>query len=175
MNSINRARADPILTPHLISLCPLPCSNSAAGFLSFWPSLRVLAAVVLCVCFAVPLAAKGRRATSDLDGNYAAALATANRFLQAWQAQDQENGTLMLSDAAKQHVSEERLEEFFESGPSAAYEIERGKPLKGGRYSFPVTLFGLVSPGSIKTHPHFAQLVVARTGKNEWMIERLPK
>ena len=47
----------------------------------------------------------------------------------------------MLTDAAKQHSSEERMEAFFSSGADAAYEIARGKKVKGGRYAFPVTLF----------------------------------
>jgi hypothetical protein len=73
---------------------------------------------------------------------YAAALAAANRFLAAWQAQDRENGLVMLTEAAKPHGSEDRLEEFFSPGADAAYEISRGRKMDGGRYVFPVTLFG---------------------------------
>ena len=47
------------------------------------------------------------------DPGYASALAAANRFLQAWQNQDHEAGLLMLTDVAKQHSSEDRLEIFF--------------------------------------------------------------
>ncbi len=47
----------------------------------------------------------------------------------------------MLTDDAKQHSSEDRLEAFFSSGADAAYEIARGKKIKAGRYAFPVTLF----------------------------------
>ena len=76
---------------------------------------------------------------------YVSALATANRFLQAWQNQDHESGLLMLTDDAKQHSSEILMEAFFSSGADAAYEIARGKKVTAGRYTFPVTLFPLQS------------------------------
>ena len=81
------------------------------------------------------------RADRRSDRGYISALAAANRFLQAWQNQDHETGLLMLTDDAKQHSSEERMEAFFSSGADAAYEIARGKKMKAGRYAFPVTLF----------------------------------
>ncbi len=45
--------------------------------------------------------------------DYVVALATANRFLQAWQTHDQETGLLLLSDSAKLHTSPDVLEAFF--------------------------------------------------------------
>jgi hypothetical protein len=108
------------------------------------------------------------------DRGYVSALGAANRFLQAWQNQDNETGLLMLTDDAKQHSSEDRLEVFFSSGADAAYEIARGKRMKGGRYAFPVTLFPFQSGTTGAARPQKSQIVVVRTGKGEWAIDRLP-
>ena len=108
------------------------------------------------------------------DRGYSSALAAANRFLQAWQNQDRETGLLMLTDAAKQTSSQERMESFFSSGNDAAYEIARGKKLKAGRYAFPVTLFTAHSDSSQPGRPQRSQIVVVRAGKDEWAIDKLP-
>ena len=104
------------------------------------------------------------------------ALAAANRFLQAWQNQDHETGLLMLTDAAKQLSSEDRLELFFfsSSGSDSAYEIARGKRLKAGRYAFPITLFAFHSGTNQSDRPQKSEMVVVLTGKNEWAIDKLP-
>ena len=115
-----------------------------------------------------------RRDRTHSDREYVSALSAANRFLQAWQNQDHETGLLMLSDAAKQHSSEERMEAFFSSGTDAAYEIARGKKVKGGRYAFPVTLFPFHSGTTKSDRPQKSEIVVVRTGKEEWAIDRLP-
>ena len=111
-------------------------------------------------------------ATSD--PGYASALAAANRFLQAWQNQDHETGLLMLTDAAKQNSSEDRLEAFFTSGHDAAYEIARGKKLKAGSYAFPVALFTPVAGMSDGVRPQRSQIVVVLAGKDEWAVDKLP-
>lgn len=115
-----------------------------------------------------------RRDRIRSDRGYIAALAAANRFLQAWQNQDHETGLLMLTDTAKQHSSEDRLEWFFSSGAEAAYEIARGKKMKAGRYAFPITLFPFHSGISNSDRPQKSEMVVVRTGKDEWAIDRLP-
>jgi hypothetical protein len=146
-----------------ILLESLPCC--------FPRSAQFAAALLLCVFLPTPLPAKGHPGPSSiLDGNYNSALAVADHFLQAWQTENQEDGLLLLSDSAKQHISEERLDAFFAHGASVAYEIQRGRILKDGRYTFPVVLFGVAS----SSHPHFAQIVVAKTGKHEWAVDRLP-
>jgi hypothetical protein len=122
-------------------------------------------------------AARSDRVGSDRsrsDRGYVSALAAANRFLQAWQNQDHETGLLMLTDAAKQHSSEDRTESFFSSGADAAYEIARGRKMKGGRYAFPVTLFPFHSGTTKSDRPQKSAIVVVRTGKDEWSIDRLP-
>jgi hypothetical protein len=108
------------------------------------------------------------------DRAYVSALAAANRFLQAWQNQDHETGLLMLTDDAKQHSSEDRLEAFFSSGADAAYEIARGKKMKAGRYAFPVTLFPFHTGSTTSDRPQKSEIVVVRAGKDEWAIDRLP-
>ena len=111
---------------------------------------------------------------AGLDRGYVSALAAANRFLQAWQNQDHETGLLMLTDAAKQHSSVELLESFFSSGMDAAYEIARGKKVSAGQYTFPVTLFPAHSDTAKSSRPQKSEIVVVRTGKDEWAIDRLP-
>ena len=137
------------------------------------PVLALWVATIL----SASVAAKNRPLPSlstSSDPAYVSALSAANRFLQAWQNQDHETGLLMLTDTAKQHSSEDRLEVFFSSGSDTAYEIARGKKLKAGRYAFPVTLFAFHS-GTTKTgHPQKSEIVVVRTGKDEWAIDKLP-
>lgn len=147
---------------------------------------RHLALVLVAVSFAAILSASVAAKSKPLpsissrpDPGYIYALSAANRFLQAWQNQDHETGLLMLTDAAKQHSSEERIATFFSSGSDAAYEIARGKRLKAGRYAFPVTLFTSHSSTTQSspiqpTHPQKSEIVVVRTGKDEWAIDKLP-
>ncbi len=110
------------------------------------------------------------------DPNYVFALAAANRFLRAWQTQDHETGLVMLTDAAKHHTSEDRLQTFFssESAAQPAFEINRGKKLKAGRYSFPVVLFDVASASRKSHYPRHSQIVVVKTGKDDWAIDKLP-
>jgi hypothetical protein len=126
---------------------------------------------------ASPLSAKSKHspATSLLDRDYVSALASANRFLNAWQTQDHEAGIILLTDAAKQQVSEDRMQAFFAPGSSIqeGYEISRGKKLKPGRYIFPVALFE-IGPDHKWVHPRFSQIVVVNTGKDDWAIDKLP-
>jgi hypothetical protein len=105
---------------------------------------------------------------------YKSALAAANRFLQAWQNQDHETGLLMLTDVAKQGSSQDRMESFFSSGSDAAYEIARGRKLKAGRYSFPVTLFVSRPDQARPGHPQRSEIVVVLAGKDEWAVDKLP-
>jgi hypothetical protein len=141
-----------------------------------------LVAVSFAAILSASVAAKSKplpSISSRPDPGYISALSAANRFLQAWQNQDHETGLLMLTDAAKQHSSEERIATFFSSGSDAAYEIARGKRLKAGRYAFPVTLFTshpstTQSSPTQPTHPQKSEIVVVRAGKDEWAIDKLP-
>jgi hypothetical protein len=134
---------------------------------------RITFTVLCCCLFASTLLAHpskhARHAAAD--PSYSAALATANRFLHAWQTQDHETGIMMLSDAARQQVSPERLQEFFSPDGSAAFEIEHGKRLNAGEYVFPIALFGLT--GS-RDHAQICRIVVTRAGKDDWAVDKLP-
>jgi hypothetical protein len=147
----------------------------------------MLVAIAFAAILSASVSAKNKplpSISSRPDPGYISALSAANRFLQAWQDQDHETGLLMLTDAAKQHSSEERIATFFSSGSDAAYEIARGKRLKAGRYAFPVTLFtshsstSQPSPAQSSptqaTRPQKSEIVVVRTGKDEWAIDKLP-
>jgi hypothetical protein len=116
--------------------------------------------------------------SAALGADYASALATADRFLQAWQTGDAENGLALLTGHAREKVSREDLEAFFSAPTPAAYEINRGKPLRRGRYEFPVMLLGRSSPASGAGNGHlrrcFSSIVVLHTGNNDWAIDKLP-
>lgn len=77
----------------------------------------------------------------------------------------------MLSDIARQSLSPDELQSFFSPGPDAAYEIARGKRVNSAAYAFPVVLFGASAAPS---RPHVCTVVVTRSGKNEWAVDKLP-
>ncbi len=78
---------------------------------------------------------------------------------------------MMLSDAARQSLSPDKLQNFFSPGPDAAYEIARGKRVNSAAYEFPVVLFGASSAPS---RPHVCRVVVTRSGKSDWSVDKLP-
>lgn len=112
-----------------------------------------------------------RRTLTRVDSSYSSALAAANRFLHAWQTQDHETGILMLSDGARQRASREKLQDFFSPGEPAAFEIQRGRRLRDGKYLFPVVLFGVSDENQ---RPRSCALVITRAGKDDWVVDRLP-
>jgi hypothetical protein len=105
-----------------------------------------------------------------IDPSYSSALAAANRFLHAWQTQDHETGIMMLTDAARHQVSPDKLQAFFSPTDRAAYEIQRGRRVNGGEFVFPVVLFGTAQ----NSQPRVCRLVILRTGKDDWEVNRLP-
>jgi hypothetical protein len=152
---------------------PMACWRSApttAGQRAAKPVALLLFSLLLSTCLLLSAEARTRSASAVLDRDYASALAAANRFLAAWQAQDRENGLVMLTEAAKQHVSEDRLEEFFSPGTDAAYEISRGRKMDSGRYVFPVTLF----EAGHRARPRVSQMIVVESSQDDWAVDRLP-
>lgn len=131
--------------------------------------------VLCCILLLLPLcaSAKSRAKSPVADADYVSALAAANHFLYAWETQDHEAGLLLLSDGLKKHVSEEQIEEFFsaELGMQEAYQISAGKKLKAGLYSFPVALLQSRT-GTVRRR--FSEILVLRTGKDDWAIDKLP-
>ena len=77
---------------------------------------------------------------------------------------------MMLTDAARQQVSADKLQEFFSPGEHAAFEIQRGRRINGGEFVFPVVLFGTAQ----NERPRACRLVIMRTAKDEWAVNRLP-
>ena len=138
---------------------------------------RLIRGLLLCLLAVSPsLSAEAKPSSSSAaDPDYVSALAAANRLLHAWQSRDHETGLLMLTDAAKHRTSEDRLQQFFSPGPAThrAFEISRGKKLKPGRYTFPVALFE-IREDQRWIYPRFSQIIVIRTGKDDWAIDKLP-
>ena len=112
-----------------------------------------------------------KRASTVADSDYVSALSTANRFLQAWQSHDEESGLLLLTDEAKHHTSADNLDAFFSTSQNA-YEIRGGKRLQKNRYCFSVVLFN--SPAG-RPRLQYAEMIVLKTGKDEWAIDNLPE
>jgi len=133
--------------------------------------------VTLSLVFSIGTSARTRspRSRAFVDNDYVSALAAANRFLQAWQSHDQETAILLLTNAAKQHCSEKRLDSFFASDSRAAYEIGRGRKLQAGRYIFPVAIFAASgSTSQARTRPRHTELIVTKTGTSDWGVDKLP-
>lgn len=80
----------------------------------------------------------------------------------------------MLTDAAKQSISESQLDELFgaEKSGSRGFELVHGKKLHPGRYEFPVVLFE--GGKGRNAASRYSRLVVVREGKDEWVIDQLP-
>lgn len=106
-----------------------------------------------------------------VQADYLSALSAADHFLQAWQSEDAENGTSLLTTHAKTTASTEIVERFFSSAAPSAFEIERGKMLRRGHYEFPIVL---MTEDHNRVHRQFSSIVVLNTGGNDWAIDKLP-
>ena len=98
------------------------------------------------------------------------ALATANKFLHAWQTGDLETGMVLLSDRLRHVQDPEKFERFFSGNPDRAFEIARGQGNRG-RYRFAVVLVTLPDK---RLRRRFSDIVVLDTGRNDWVVDRLP-
>jgi hypothetical protein len=105
------------------------------------------------------------------DPGYVFALAAANHFLHAWQTGDVENGMVQLSDGIRHSQNADKLELFFSNATNRAFEITRGHGHRG-RYSFPVVL--VTTRGSSHVSRKFSELILIETGKNDWVVDKLP-
>jgi len=104
------------------------------------------------------------------DPSYVSGLATATRFLHAWQVHDLENGMVLLSDSVRRSHNADKVEEFFSGESDRAFEIARGKGNRG-RYSFPVVL---VTTQGTRVQRRVSEIIVVNTGKNDWAVDKLP-
>ena len=105
------------------------------------------------------------------DPGYVFALAAANHFLHDWQAGDAENGMVLLSDSVRHSQNADKLEEFFSNATNRAFEITRGHGHQG-RYSFPVVLVSLRASSHVTRK--FSEIILVETGKNDWVVDKLP-
>jgi hypothetical protein len=104
------------------------------------------------------------------DPGYVLALATANRFLHAWQTGDLEAGMVLLSDHVRRSRNPDEIEQFFSGGADRAFEISHGKGNRG-RCRFPVVL---VTGEGRQIHRKFSEIILVNTGKNDWAVDTLP-
>lgn len=104
------------------------------------------------------------------DPGYVFALAAANRFLHAWQTADLESGTVLLSNGIRNSQNADKLEEFFANGKDRGFEIARGRG-HAGLYTFPVVL---VTSRGLKISRRFSEISLVETGKNDWVVDKLP-
>ena len=104
------------------------------------------------------------------DREYILALATADRFLHAWQVGDFENGMILLSDRVRHSQDPDNVEQFFSGNSGQAFEITRGQGSRG-RYRFSIVL--VTATGS-HVRRRVSEIVVISTGKNDWVVDKLP-
>jgi hypothetical protein len=135
------------------------------------PPLRVWLAAISLILPMSSSASSAKVPFASLDPDYVPALAVADRFLQSWQANDTESGIALLTAHAKKNENKDDLENFFAPSEPVAYEIDRGKRVKRGRYQFPVVL---VTGASKKLRRKFSSIVVVNTGGNDWAVDKLP-
>jgi hypothetical protein len=124
-----------------------------------------------------PLPAWGKSPTAttraeQIPAGYTFALLAANHFLQAWQSGDAGTGVALLTSRAKTTATSDGIERFFSSSEPSAYEIGRGKLIRG-RYEFPVVL---VSPDPRHNHSRrrFSTIIILHSGDNDWAVDKLP-
>jgi hypothetical protein len=107
-----------------------------------------------------------------LPADYASALQAADRFLQAWQSGDTENGIALLTSRAKQAATTDGIDSFFSTATPCAYEIGHGKLVKHGRYEFPVVLLG--ASKNNHSRRRFSSIIVLHSGGDDWAVDKLP-
>lgn len=104
------------------------------------------------------------------DPGYVFALATANRFLHAWQSGDLETGMALLTDRVRHAHNPESFEQFFSAASDRAFEMTRGTGNRR-RYRFAVVL---VTAPAARVRRRFSEIIVVNTGKNDWAVDKLP-
>lgn len=117
-------------------------------------------------------AKKHKTPAQPSDSNYIAGLATANRFLEAWQGNDQAAAMPLITNRAKQQATEDGVDLLFSGPTTRAFEIAHGRALRAGRYQFSVVM--LQADDSGHTRRRIGDLIVTNTGKNDWAVDKLP-
>lgn len=132
-------------------------------------------ALAVILLLSLPIWAAGSRKQhsnppAPTDQGYVFALATANRFLHAWQTGDLETGMVLLSDHVRHSQDPEKFEQFFSGDADCAFEISSGQGNRG-RYRFAVVL---VTTAGARVRRRFSEIIVVNTGKNDWVVDKLP-
>jgi hypothetical protein len=109
-------------------------------------------------------------APTQTNPDYVFALATADRFMHAWQMVDPETGMVVLSDRVRHSQDPDKVEQFFSGGSNRAFEIAHGIGNRG-RYRFAVVL---VTSAGLHVHRRLSEIIVINTGKNDWVVDKLP-
>src|SRR5882672_7789254 len=135
-------------------------------------TVRIRLPVAVLLLASLPTWAAGTRKrhpnpSAPSNPDYMVALATANRFLHAWQTDDLETGTLLLSDRVRHSQDPEKFEQFFAGSSGRAFEISRGQG-NPGRYHFAVVL---VSTTGTRMRRRSCEIILINTGKNDWVVD----
>ncbi len=137
--------------------------------------IATMIAIAIAFPFSAPTLASAKKhkaPAQPTDSNYIAGLATANRFLAAWQGNDQAAAMPLITNHAKQQSTEEGIDKLFSGSYTRAFEITRGRALRQDRYQFPIVL--LQTDDSGRAHRRFGELIIVNTGKNDWAVDKLP-
>ena len=127
---------------------------------------------ILFIAFSASAAKRKRHAEppADTSGDYVFALATADKFLHAWQVDDLETGMVLLSDHVRHSQDPEKFEQYFAGATDRAFEIAHGQGNRG-RYSFAVVL---VTTSGSHVRRRASAIMVVDSGKNDWVVDKLP-
>ena len=126
---------------------------------------------VIVLTLTVPVVwARSKARSEGADPAYVSALAAADKFLQAWQARDEEAGVMLLSDRLRQHTNEEVVRRWFAASGEQGFEVSSGKKLGAGRYQFAVELW---TADGRRTHRRTGMVVLVSAG-GEWLVEKMP-
>ena len=106
------------------------------------------------------------------DAEYLSALSTADRFLGAWITDQLDMAESLLSDQLKSDP-EEDFESFIASACPCGYEINHGKKVRAGSYSFRVLLLGPPA-GNSRISVRISSIVVSGASDDRWAIVKLP-
>ncbi len=78
----------------------------------------------------------------------------------------------LLTSHAKKAATSDGIERFFSSPEPSAFEIGRGKLVRG-RYEFPVVLVS-VDVKNNHSRRRFSTIIVLHSGGNDWAVDKLP-
>jgi hypothetical protein len=146
--------------------------NASVSTFRFRAGLIPLLALLLLGASSEARMKKHKVAAMPVDGNYIAGLTAANRFLVAWQNNDQAQAMPLLTNRAKQQSTEEGVDKLFDGGSLRAFEIAHGRPERQGGYVFPVVLLQTDDAGRVRRR--FGDISVTNVGKDDWAVDRLP-